>query len=173
MEDSVADSIKFSIRTANAEDTDAMVRIALLAWRPVFESFRENMGDKLFDTAYVDWRADKGNQIRSAASSESTVSFLVAESEGRIAGFVSWVTRDSDGVAIAEIGNNAVDPDCQNNGIATTLYGEVIRRCREAGVAAIKVNTGLDPSHAPARRAYEKAGFGNGIPMVTYWQDLG
>jgi GNAT superfamily N-acetyltransferase len=162
-----------NIRLAEAEDTDAMVEIAIKAWQPVFDSFCRILGDPLFGEVYPDWRKDKASQIRRAAAPGSSVSFLVAEVDGGIRGFASWTVRfREDGGAIAEIGNNAVDPEWQNRGIATSLYGEIIRRCREERMIAIKVTTGLDPSHAPARRAYEKAGFGPGIPMVTYWQDL-
>jgi hypothetical protein len=35
-----------------------------------------------------------------------------------------------------------------------------------------KVHTGLDPSHAPARRAYEKAGFTTQLPTVDYYRKL-
>ena len=34
------------------------------------------------------------------------------------------------------------------------------------------VGTGGDPSHAPARRAYEKAGFGPAIPSLYYYRAL-
>ncbi len=166
-----------TIREAESADTDAMVDIALRAWEPVFASFRRLMGDVLFSRMYDDWMADKESQIRVAAAPESQASFLVTDIGDRVVGFVSWHVqqraqqRKQKG-SVAEIGNNAVDPDWQNRGIATSQYKEVTRRCRESGVATIKVSTGLDPSHAPARRAYEKAGFGGGIPMVTYWQDL-
>ena len=162
----------FTIRDATAADTDAMVTIARAAWQPVFDSFRDIMGDELFEIAHSDWQDDKEDQIRSSASASSPVSFLVTECENQIVGFASWIVRSTNNVSIAEIGNNAVDPAFQNNGIATAQYEEVNARCRASGVAAVKVTTGLDPSHAPARRAYEKAGFGSGIPMVTYWQKL-
>jgi hypothetical protein len=35
---------------------------------------------------------------------------------------------------------------------------------KEAGMQVATVSTGGDPSHAPARRAYEKAGFTASIP---------
>jgi hypothetical protein len=34
------------------------------------------------------------------------------------------------------------------------------------------VDTGLDPPHIPARRAYEAVGFDRQVPVVEYWQDL-
>jgi hypothetical protein len=35
-----------------------------------------------------------------------------------------------------------------------------------------RVTTGGDPAHAPARRGYEKAGFGADLPSVTYHREL-
>ena len=147
-----------------------MVEIALAAWGPVFASYQNIMGENLFTRVHSNWKIDKEAQIRTAASPNEPMLFLVAEIDNCIAGFVSWHHQVASG--IAEIGNNAVGPKWQNNGIATALYRAVIDRCREAGIATIKVSTGLDSSHAPARRAYEKAGFSAPIPMVTYWQDI-
>ena len=162
----------FSIRAAESGDLDAMVRIARAAWRPIFDSFREIMGSELFDVAYTNWQDDKERQIRNAADTSTPVQFLVAEQDRVVVGFVSWVVTSVDGNKIAEIGNNAVDPEYQNRGIAASLYDAVIGTCRDSGVTAMKVTTGLDPSHAPARRAYEKAGFAHGVPMVTYWRSV-
>ena len=36
----------------------------------------------------------------------------------------------------------------------------------------ITVTTGLDDGHAPARRAYEKAGFEKNLPSLTYYKKL-
>ena len=39
---------------------------------------------------------------------------------------------------------------------------------RAEGMKIITVNTGLDEGHAPARRAYERAGFTAPLESVTY-----
>ena len=44
---------------------------------------------------------------------------------------------------------------------------------RVAFGAAAGDDTGLDPAHIPARKAYEGVGFDRQIPSVEYWQDLG
>jgi hypothetical protein len=43
---------------------------------------------------------------------------------------------------------------------------------KEFGMALATVGTGADPSHAPARRAYEKAGFGAALPSVSLYRLL-
>ena len=85
-------------------------------------------------------------------------------------GFASFYVNETTGVG--EIGNNAVRPDFQGRGIAPRLYEEVLRRMKAAGMRAVRVTTGGDPAHAPARRAYEKVGFERFTPSVTYYREL-
>lgn len=59
-----------------------------------------------------------------------------------------------------------------NRGIATQLYQHVFARLKEMGMKVVRVTTGGDPSHAPARRAYEKAGFSLRVPHVEYYKEL-
>ena len=42
---------------------------------------------------------------------------------------------------------------------------------KESGMKLAEVGTGGDPSHAPARRSYEKAGY-TALPLVRYYKDL-
>ena len=158
-----------TIRDLENADIEAVVRIATTAWEPVHRSYRELLGNTLCDTVFPDWKADKEYQIRDSIGRGSPVCFLVAELNGCVAGFVSYVIGPG---KIGEIRNNAVDPSYQNKGIASSLYQEVQRRMENAGMKCAKVTTGLDPSHAPARRAYEKAGFSRAIPVTTYYKDL-
>lgn len=44
--------------------------------------------------------------------------------------------------------------------------GFALERMQQAGMKVATVATGGDPSHAPARRAYHKAGFDVEIPSV-------
>jgi RimJ/RimL family protein N-acetyltransferase len=73
---------------------------------------------------------------------------------------------------MGELSNNAVDPAHQNRGIATAMYGWCLDRMRAADMHFVKVSTGLDVAHAPARRAYEKAGFAPGFEGVDYFRLL-
>jgi hypothetical protein len=42
---------------------------------------------------------------------------------------------------------------------------------KEQGMKLALVGTGGDPGHAPARRAYERAGY-TALPLVNYYKDL-
>ncbi len=48
----------------------------------------------------------------------------------------------------------------------------MLARMRELGAEVATVGTGGDPSHAPARRAYAKAGFGPALPSVYAYARL-
>ena len=158
------------IRDLVEPDVEPVVRIAKCAWEPIFASFQNLLGDDIFRVVYPDWKADKEEQIRSAVRRGPPKHFIVAEIEGAVVGFASF-GLDPDR-RIGEIGNNAVDPQYQNRGIAGSLYTEVLKRMKSAGMGTAEVSTGLDDSHAPARSAYKKAGFINSIPMTTYYQRL-
>ena len=87
-----------------------------------------------------------------------------------VVGFVSLkLNRET---RVGEIGLNAVHPDHAGAGIGTAMYELAIARMKEAGMRVATVGTGGDPSHAPARRAYEKAGFTAEIPSVWLCRKL-
>ena len=73
---------------------------------------------------------------------------------------------------IGEIGNNAVDPQCELKGIGQQMYRAVFEHFRRHGLLYAKVQTGLDEAHARARRAYDRAGFDIRHEDVTYYRKL-
>jgi GNAT superfamily N-acetyltransferase len=89
---------------------------------------------------------------------------------GTVVGFVSLQLNQE--TQIGEIGLNAVHPDHAGKGVGTAMYDFAIARMKEAGMRVATVATGGDPSHAPARRAYEKAGFTVQIPRVWLCRKL-
>lgn len=156
------------IRPAGPADEDRVVEIALCAWEPIYAARREIVGAEIFGAIHPDWRADKARDVRHGLSDERGAAF-VAERGGQVAGFVTVFVQANE---VGEIGNNAVHPDHQGRGIATRLYERALDWLRESGVQFARVRTGLDDAHAPARRAYDKVGFGRGVPMVTYHRKL-
>jgi len=151
--------------------TDQIVAIALDAWTPIYDYYRQTMGDALFLAEYPDWRAHKGDHIRHDARGEDGAHVLVAVVGKRIVGFATYTTDHSKG--IGEIGNNAVLTELQGHGIGGDLHRRALDLMREAGMRYARVSTGLDPAHAPARQAYERRGFGRALPGVLYYCDLG
>ena len=64
-----------------------------------------------------------------------------------------------------------LDPDYQRRGIAMALTDFAVDRMKEAGIEIAMVETGSDWGHAPARAAYEKAGF-RVLPLARYFRKL-
>jgi len=162
--------VSATIRPFRDEDLAAVLEIAVAAWTPIYASFLQMLGADIFGTVHPEWQAEKKSQVESACRGDHGANVCVAELDGKVVGFISWYLRPQTG--IGEIGNNAVHPDYQSAGLDTMMYEHVLARMRESGMKCARVTTGGDPSHAPARRAYEKAGFSRAVPVVNYYREL-
>ena len=85
-------------------------------------------------------------------------------------GFVTFVILENQG--LGEIGNNAVDPAYQGQGLGGALYQRVLDIFREHGLHCVKVVTRLDAPFASARAAYEGISFVPLVPCVEYYLTL-
>ena len=159
-----------TVRDMRAGEVETLVEIAVAAWEPIYDQYRLMLGEELYGMQHPDWRAEKADQIRRGCDPEHGGGVCVAECEGRIVGFATYYTRAE--AQVGEIGNNSVHPGFQGRGIGTGMYEYVFERLRGLGMRFVEVGTGGDPGHAPARRAYEKAGFDIAVPGVTYYRKL-
>lgn len=159
-----------NIRPFQSGDLPVMQHIRSAAFQPVFESFRAIVGDRIAALALTEADAEQAQLLEDICKPDSTHQVLVASKGSEIVGFFSY-TLDA-AKRIGEIGLNAVHPDHAGHGIGTEMYAYALARMKEAGMAVATVGTGGDPSHAPARRAYEKAGFGPEIPSVYMYKLL-
>lgn len=117
------------------------------------------LGRDLHEFLWAHWRDQKAVAVAEADPSVP-----------RVCGFVTWRCHLATGAG--EIDHNAVDPDLQGAGIGGALHRRALEVFRRKGLAVADVTTGLDAGHAPARRAYEKAGVALALPPVTYYQVL-
>ncbi len=157
------------IRSYEPKDLPVIMDIADRAWRGITEMLRQRYGDALFAVVRPNAATIKGEQVK-AFCAETPEGCLVCEEGGRVVGFVTF--SFDRGRKIGEIGNNAVDPDCRLKGKGQEMYRAVLDRFRGAGMRYAKVCTGLDEAHAPARRAYERAGFNIHTESITYFMKL-
>lgn len=157
------------IRAYRAEDLSALMNIGNQAWQDIYRMFRCCYGGELFELLTPDPDTSKGEQIRGHCEQHPDW-VLVCEQDGQIKGFVTFRLDPQRG--LGEIGNNAVRLDCRGQGVAQELYAAVLDRFRQTGLRYARVHTGLDTAHAPARRAYEKAGFDIRHEEVVYYQKL-
>ena len=164
------DRSELHFRRARPEDAARLQDIRRAAFAPVFASFRSILGDEIYDLAQR--REDEAQEglLASLMAADSGWELYVAQSGDDIVGFVA-VRLDGE-TLVGEIGLNAVDPARAGAGIGTAMYELSVARMKQAGMKVATVATGGDPSHAPARRAYQKAGFDVAIPSVWMCRKL-
>ena len=160
----------WNIRPFEPGDLPAMQLIRKAAFEPVFRSFREIVGEQIATLAFAHADAEQAKLLDDICAADSGHRVLVVTIGDEIVAFVSFTidARNSTG----EIGLNAVHPAHAGRGLGTAMYEHVLARMKELGMVLATVGTGGDPSHAPARRAYEKAGFGPAIPSIYLYRLL-
>jgi len=157
------------IRRGNNQDVPGLVALSLLAWEPVFASFRQVLGPAIYPRIYPDWQAQQQAVVETYCSERANTFLYVAEVDGNLAGFVVYELNLQD--QTGEVQLLAVHPDYQNRGIGTQLNKFALALMQESGMRLAIVGTGGDPGHTPARRCYEKSGF-TPLPLVRYYQAL-
>jgi ribosomal protein S18 acetylase RimI-like enzyme len=160
----------FHIRAFEAGDLAALQRLRAAAFDPVFRSFRETVGEAIAAIALAAADAEQAELLAKVCAPDSGHRVYVALVDGEVVGFVSFSLDE--GKRIGEIGLNAVHPDYARRGIGTGLYDFAIEQMRQSGMLLATVGVGGDSSHIPARRAYEKAGFGPSIPSLWMYRML-
>ena len=159
-----------TIRPLAPGDLPTLQSVRRAAFEPVFSSFRRIVGEEIAALAFADADAEQARLLDDICAAGSGHHVLVVTVDGETVGFVSF-TIDA-AKRTGEIGLNAVRPDHAGQGIGTWMYQHVLARMKELGMALAVVGTGGDSSHAPARRAYEKVGFGPAIPSVYLYKLL-
>ncbi len=159
---------EIEIRPFRPEDLDDVVEFSLRAWAPVFASLQEVLGDEIFLRLQPDWRASQAKTVRSSCLDEDCT--LVAVADGRPVGFVT-VSLNAFHERMGAIEIIGVDPDYQRRGVSSQLTSVALDYMREQGMDIAIVETGGDPGHAPARAAYEAAGF-TLLPVARYFRLL-
>ncbi len=157
-------------RKAELADLAELEEIRRLAFAPIFSSFRSILGEDLYLLAQEAEDRTQGNMLLAALKPEDEWQMYVAEREQTSVGFIQ-IKLDRQ-TLIGEIGLNAVHPDYANQGIGTQMYAFAAQLMKDSGMKVATVSTGGDPSHAAARKAYEKAGFTHQIPSVWYCKKL-
>jgi GNAT superfamily N-acetyltransferase len=159
-----------SLRRAEAEDEPRFQAIREAAYAPVFASFRSILGDDIYELAQARDDAAQGALLTALLAPGSAWEVYAAAVEGVVVGFVS--VRFDRETKVGEVGLNAVHPDHAGQGVGTAMYDFAVARMKEVGMRVATVGTGGDPSHAPARRAYRKAGFTAEIPSVWMYRKI-
>ena len=157
----------FQIRPFKQNDIGDLVQLTLLAFDPVFKSFEQILGPKIYPILYPDWQKSQAEGVEKLSSNKK-INLWVAEKDGKVIGFIAYEFYDDQ---TAEVQLLAVHPDHQNHGIGTELNTFALQKMKEAGMTLAIVATGGDASRTPARKSYEKAGY-TLLPLARYYRDL-
>ena len=161
---------ELAIRPATAEDLPRLQEIRQAAFRPVFASFRSILGEEIYDLAQAKDDEAQPALLESMMAENSDWEVYAGQVGDKVVGFVS--VRFDHATKVGEVGLNAVHPSSGSRGWGTAMYRFAVARMKEVGMQVATVATGGDPSHAPARRAYEKAGFSVSFPGVWMYRRL-
>ena len=155
------------IRNYGQRDLDAVVRLSLRAWAPVFVSIEQAMDSDVFRYFYPDWRECQQKAVEEVCA-DKDAHVWVAEENEKVTAFTAVFLRTP---TFGEIYMIAVDPDSQRRGTGAALTDFALNWMRQQGVIVAMVETGADPGHAPARKTYESRGFGL-LPAARYFKKL-
>jgi ribosomal protein S18 acetylase RimI-like enzyme len=161
--------MNLQIRPFHDDDIEAVVRLSLSTWAPIFSSFEEILGPDIYPYIYPDWRTSQRDEIEKVCRDGEKTIVWIAELDGLVVGFLAYKLHDKD--KTGEVWFLAVEPEYQNRGIGTELNNFSLLKMKESGMKMAVVGTGGDPAHAPARRSYEKADY-TPLPLVRYYKDL-
>jgi ribosomal protein S18 acetylase RimI-like enzyme len=157
------------IETFDTNHLDAVIRLSLRAWEPVFDSLQSIIDSEVYQEFYPQgWRLSQQQAVEQVCAEEHSHVWVAIE-DSLTVGFVAIRLHTES--KMGEIYMIAVDPDYQGRGIATALTDFSLEWMRAAGMTIAMVETGGDSGHAPARRTYEKAGFGL-LPLARYFKKL-
>lgn len=148
---------------------DAVVRLSLRAWTPVFDSIQKAMNAEVYQAFYAnDWRVSQQQAVKDVCAAEDTTVWVAIDTDS-VVGFVAGKLHSED--SMGEVYMVAVDPDVQGRGIGTALMEFALDWMKTAGMSIAMVETGGDPGHAAARHTYEKVGF-ELWPVARYFKKL-
>lgn len=151
------------------EHREAVLELSLRAWEPIFPVLATEVPAFVYSSFYPrGWRERQYADLATILDAEPHNVDLALEGDRP----VGWIcTRLHPEDAMGEIYVLVVDPDYQRQGIGNALMERAFARSRAAGMSMVMVETVGDSGHAPARAAYESAGFQR-WPVARYFKNL-
>lgn len=160
----------FSVRPFSAADSPRLHDIRSAAFVEIFRSFRAIIGSEIAAAAMHGAEDEQAALLDGFTGEDASKELLVACLNDHVIGFAA-LSYDYARL-VGEIVLTAVHPDQAGKGYGTELNLNALRRMKARGMRVATVGTGGDPSHAAARRAYEKSGFASAIPNVILYRTL-
>ncbi|GGS48877.1 GNAT family N-acetyltransferase [Actinokineospora fastidiosa] len=157
------------IRPYTPEHRAAVLDLSIRAWASVFPLTRSAVPAFVYDSFYPHgWEARQLADLSAVLDGEPDNVDLAFHGND----LVGWAcTRLHPEDHMGELYVLAVHPAHQRRGVGTALMARAAERARTAGMRMLMAETGDDPGHAPARAAYERAGFQR-WPVARYFKEL-
>ncbi len=158
----------FEIRFFRLEDRERLQAIRKLAFKPIHDGFREQLGDEILAYVRSDQERKQAEYLDTFMTGGERKELYTLLCGNIVAGFVA-LTLDEDGIG-GEIDLNAIDPAYQGRGGGRFMYDFALNRLKTLGVRLVRVGTGFDDNHAAARKAYEAAGFDKSLSWTVLYK---
>jgi len=148
---------------------DAVLALTIEAWVPVFEKTRHDVPGFVYDAFYpAGWEVRQKKDVGALLDRMPNAIWL-AMSGQTLLGFIGLQVHAED--SMGEVHILATAPEHQRQGVGRALLAFAEAHFRAAGLAMVMVETVGDEGHAPARRAYERAGY-EPWPVARYFKPL-
>ena len=159
----------FEILPYSVRHRNAVLRLTVDAWTPVFAKTEDDVPRFVFEAFYPDgWQTRQTAEVDDLLKSEPENIWLAFQGDDLV-GFMGLRLHPED--QMGEIYIIAVSPNHQRKGVSTTLMKYAEEHIRASGAKMIMVETIGDSGHEPARRAYEAFGFER-WPVARYFKKL-
>jgi hypothetical protein len=70
------------IRPVREDDVEDLVQLSLAAWTPVFSSFEQILGHRIYTLIWPDWRTGQREAVETVCRDREKPAVLVAELDG-------------------------------------------------------------------------------------------
>lgn len=137
------------IRAAHVDDATRLRELGVIGWETTYAAFLRPENRRAYLNGRF-WSADRLGAVINA----SDCTTLVAETNGRVAGFLTLEPHPSGDIELTRF---YVDPDERGHGIGGKLWQAALAHLDPVGTYAILVNVFGDNQNG--RRFYERLGF--------------
>ncbi|MFC0626252.1 GNAT family N-acetyltransferase [Kribbella deserti] len=158
------------LRAYQPRDLEQLIELTIDTFGPFYEqSFRDVVGEAVFNNTHGSWRADYREQVASLYAPDLGRYVVVAEDDGVVVGYVAWNLNPV--ARRGEIDILAVASSHRRHGLGKILCGHAFADLKDRGVEVVEIGTGGDGFHAPARALYESLGC-TAFPAVRYYKEI-
>jgi hypothetical protein len=95
--------MRAKIRPVTSHDVPALVELSLLAWAPVFASFRHVLGSTIYALVYPDWQAQQREVVMKACAEGADTVVWVAEMAGTVVGFIAYILQHGTKTGVVDL----------------------------------------------------------------------